>query len=466
MRELGASAFIPGILMTSDWRGFVTSAVYRETAVIDAALKLFYHAPTFYAALASIRLWRGRHELGDHATRERYQIEFALWALSLSFLLLLALNRPQDYVHLAVLYFPFLLLALVQLQVWLRGRRVLALGLAAIFVWPASIATAYTGVLWWRIRTNHTAPIDSPRAGILVKPDQARLFDELLAYIRERSEPDDPVAVMPYFPILSFFAERRGPHRSSYIVWPFPEFPDRDRRVIDAIESTGTEVVIYNFTQFSIFNSVAEYAPELFEYLVDEWEIERLFTTGAWGYKLAALRRSREPRSADALFESGTPWNLSVREPWSPPRPVEPNEHREYARLSLWPFRPVLSMRPSLGGRTVLALPVEVPEGARLQTAVGIHPNRWSHPDAPWADFAVSVVENGERRVVYERRLWPGPRPEDRDWLDVDVPLDEWAGQRVTLEFSAETNAASAQTLQQAGWALPRLVVDGEPGAG
>lgn len=455
LRGRAASAFIPGILLTSDWTRFAASSLYRDTAIVDTTLKLYYWTPYFYAAASALRLWWCRSELRDGRSRQRYLVEYSLWALGASFLLLVSFNRPQDYVHLAVLYFPFPLLALVQLHSVLRGRRALRWALGILFLPPAALATAYTGVLWWRIRTYHDTPIDSPRAGIYVTHDQAELFGEMLAYIRDNSSPDEPVAVIPYFPLLSFYADRRGPHRSSYIVWPFPETPDRDRRVIEAMEASGTRLVIYNFTQFTVFNPVSEYAPELYQYLVDEWDIDRIFTSDGWGYKLAALRRRKEPVSN--LLSRETPLALSLRPDWSPPLPIEPDERARWGHVEAWPFREALALRPSREGWTVLSLPLDVPADARLQTAVSVHPKLWYHGDPAWADFELAVVDGDERHTLFRQRLRTNSQREDRGWVEVEVSLAPWAGRRVTLELSTATNKKTGENLLQAGWALPLL---------
>jgi len=472
LRGAAASAFIPGILLTSDWRNFAASDLYRQTAIVDTALKFYYYLPYFVVAASALRLWWCRGELRDPLRRQRYLVEYAFWAFAAGFVLLVSLNRPQDYVHLAVLYFPLLLLGLFPIHALLRSRRVIAWLLALLFVVPASAAGSYTADLWWRIRTHHTAPIDSPRAGILVTEDQAALFNELLAYIRENSAPEEPIAVMPYFPLLTFYAERKGPHRSSYIVWPYPEIPDRDRRVIEAMEQTQTQLVIYNFTQFTVFNLVAEYAPELYEYLVGKWEIERIFTTRGWGYKLAALRRREEPTQGRLWSEVGgpggtssiaPPGDLSVWPDEGPPRPIEPSQRAKWAQLSPWPFRPALALQPTRQGRTTLRVPVEVPPGAQLRTAVAVHPKRWYHGDPAWAEFQLSVVEGEQGQTLFQRRLRPASEPRDRGWIEVELPLDAWAGQSVVLEFSTSTNKHSGESLLEAGWALPRIVSEDGP---
>jgi hypothetical protein len=114
-------------------------------------------------------------------------------------------------------------------------------------------------------------------------------------------------------------------------------------------------------------------------------------------------------------------------------------------------------MRPSSDGRTVLSVPAEVPPEARLKTAVSVHPKRWYEGDGIWAEFELAVVDGDRRRSVFERRLQPSSHMADRGWIEVDVPLSEWAGRQIVLEFSTGTNKPSGESLLQAGWAQPRI---------
>ena len=56
-----------------------------------------------------------------------------------------------------------------------------------------------------------------------------------VAWAQETAAAEQSVAVLPYFPLLSFLADRRAPHRSSWVVWPVPDHPDRDRQIIAAM---------------------------------------------------------------------------------------------------------------------------------------------------------------------------------------------------------------------------------------
>jgi hypothetical protein len=265
---------------------------------------------------------------------------------------------------------------------------------------------------------------------------------------------------MPYYPIVHFLAERPAPHRSTYIVWPFPELPDRDRQIVAAMQAQPTRLVVYNFTQFAVFPVMEEYAPDLFEFLVENYELERVFSYDNWGYMLGGLRRTPEPAEGRALIADGAgELAIAIESPSEPPRPVAPDERAAIVSARPWPFRPTLALRPTArGDRTVATLPLAVPKsGARLRTAVGVNPQLWYF--APIVvRFELAVLDGDRRDVVYERRLAPTTEFADRGWFEVDVPLDAWAGRQVRLELSTAVDAPEGERLLMAGWAAPRIV--------
>jgi hypothetical protein len=462
----GMAAYLPAIVHIFDLSPLTESAFYRETALYDFAIKVYFFAPYPLVAFGALRLWWRRRALRNPAERPAALAEFALWAFAAALVALVAVNRPQDYAHLTVLYWPLLCLGLVYARALLRGRRALAWTLAALLVIPAGAALAYTGSLAWRLRTHHSTPIESDRAGIRVTPNQAKLVNEILAYLETHTEPGEPVAVMPYFTIVHFYADRPGPHRASYIVWPFPELPDRDRRVIEALEATGTNVLLYNLNQFLVFELMADYAPELFAHLVEHFEMDRVFSYEWLGYRIAAARRvERPPPGRPLLTPDRDGLTLSFRSRTAPPRPIPPEEQGEHVSETLWPFRRVIALRPAREGRTVLSVPAELPRGARLRTAISVHPSRWDHEAS--VTFELAVADGERRERLYERTLRPTPHLEDRGWFEVDVSVGAWAGRPVRVELSTQTGEPPGEHLLMGGWAEPRVVMpaagEGEP---
>jgi hypothetical protein len=392
--------------------------------------------------------------------RPRALVETALFAFAAAFALLIHLYKPQDYVHLAVLYWPFLCLGVVYAHALLANR---GLGgrigggalLAALFA-----AAVFTGQLLYSLRAVHSAPVPGPRAGIFAKPREAALLGELVDYVRANSEPDETVAAMPYFPIVLFLADRDAPHAASYILWPFPEYPDREARIIAAMEASETPLVLYNFSQFPNFPPVPEYAPDLYRHLVDAFEVDRVFNDAAFGYKLAGLRRESRAPSGHGLIEvAAADGSLRVIGQSGRSRAVPPDERNRFVWAGNWPFRPTLALRPTAGGVTALSFPITIPAaGARLETAIGVHPEAWFRYPPSWSRFTIAVVADGGRHELFSRKLDPHQALEDRGWFDLSIPLDAWSGRDVTLEFATSTALPLGEMLRMGGFGDPRVV--------
>jgi hypothetical protein len=100
--------------------------------------------------------------------------------------LLLSLNKPKDYVHMAILYWPMLCLLVVYTSALVRARRSWAPLLAAVVLVPAGPALGYTARLAWQLRAEHTEPLRDARGGIYVTASQAELINGLVDYIHSR----------------------------------------------------------------------------------------------------------------------------------------------------------------------------------------------------------------------------------------------------------------------------------------
>jgi hypothetical protein len=459
----GVGVYTPAIMFTADWTGVTQSAFFTDTPLYEIAVKSFFYAPYGILLFGALRLLLLRDALRDALRRPAFLSEFALYAFGA--LLLLSLNKPKDYVHMAVLYWPLLCLLVVYAAAFVRARPELLPLCIALALLVGGPALGYTGRLAWQLRTGHDAPLASERAGIRVTPSQAELIDALVAHIHERTGPDDPVAVFPYYPMVSFLAERRGPHPGSYLIWPAGEFENRDRVIIDALEQSGTDLVVYHFTQWNQFPRVDAYAPEHFAYLTETFEIDRVFSEEGWGYMFAALRRSGDAANGRPLIDESIAGTLRVEIPGEPPRELEDEARDEFASFELWPFRPVIALRPQAGGgRTALSIPLEVPERARLHTAIGVHPRFWFHYPSSSVSFTIRVLEEGGARskLLYARTLDPHLRVPDRRWFDLELPLDDWAGRAIELEFAASCQREIGETFDMAGFGVPRLAVSEE----
>jgi hypothetical protein len=460
----GIGTYAPAILFTADWERWRGSAFYAGLGW-DTAIKLFFYAPYAIVAAGALRLWWTRAALADPGLRLPWLRELALFAFAAS--LVLALNKPVDYVHVAVLYWPLLLLLVVYAEALTRKRRRLAAVLGIGSVLPALAIGLYTARLGWELFTRFDTPLRGERAGVQVQAKDAVVIGGVVDYVTAHSQPGERVAVLPYFPLISFLAARDAPDPAIYTFWPVAYVPDRERRIRQAIEASGVDFLIYHFTQFAQLPKMEEYAPELFAWLVDEYEIATLFSEPTWGYQVAVLRRARERDEGVPILGPDASEAALFVEVDGQRRRVPEARRGEWVRTALWPFRPVVALRPLAGRRSsVLSIPLEVPEGEpRLRTAIGVHPSLWFR-FPPWdVHFELRVVDGGESATLLSETLDPHRDPSQRGWRDLDLSLAPWAGRRVAIELRTRASSTLGEVLEMGGWELPRLVV-ATPGAG
>jgi hypothetical protein len=453
----GFGVYIPVILFQVDWDRLMSSAFYNDTFLWDLGVKLFFYAPYFVAVFGGARLWWLRRALRDPYRRLPYLYELALYALAGS--LIAVLNKPVDYVHVAVLYWPFLCLLLVYTHALVAERPRLARTLGAIALVPALAVVGYSTFLAAKLVGMNDQLLRGDRGGIYVLPAEERIIGGAVEYVLENSEAGQPVAVIPYYPLISFLADRRAPHRAIYTFWPIEYIPGRQQQIIEAMEAADTSFLIYHFTQFVQFPPMEEYAPELFAYLVDTYEMDRVISVPNWGMMLAGLtRREGPPEGRPLVAADAANATLAIESPDGARAPIPPEQRDELLETALWPFRPVVALRPLTGGRrSVMTISADVPTGSRLQTAVGVHPKRWFKYPPARVTFQIWAVDGGERTLLRTRTINPQGDHRDRHWFEIDVPLDDHAGRRIDLEFTTETNRADAEIFEMGGWAIPRL---------
>jgi len=454
----GFGAYTPAILFQVDWARVTASALYTATPLWDLGVKLFFYGPYVFLLAGALRLWRGRARLRDADGRPAALRELALFAVAAA--LIAVLNKPVDYVHVVVLYWPLLLLAVIYASAFSRARPRLARALGLAGALPATALAAYSGFLIAQLALANDTPLRGERAGVRVLPTEDRVLGGAVDYVVAHSDPGDPVAVLPYYPLISFLADRRAPHRSTYTFWPIEYVPGREQQVIDAMETARSDFFVYHFTQFAQFPRMEDFAPRLFAYLVDTYDIDEVISDPHWGMMLAGVTRGNADDEGVPIFAPGADGaGVAVEGAHGRRRAVDPQRRAEVVEEAAWPFRRVLALRPLAGGRrSVLSTEVEVPEGARLRTEVGVHAKHWFRVPPAKVTFSVWAVDADERTLLATRTINPQADARDRRWHPIDVDLAPWSGRRIGIDLTAETDRPEGERLEMGGFATPRLV--------
>ena len=112
---------------------------------------------------------------------------------------------------------------------------------------------------------------------------------------------------------------------------------------------------------------------------------------------------------------------------------------------------------PDLAMRDVDTSEVTVPAHAVLQVGMGLEPVSWDSTIIP-VDMTVSIVAGGNATVLRTTRI-DAHKPEQRRWVDLEVPLDDLAGKTVRFRFAARPFVGPTAVPSLPVWAEP-VVID------
>jgi arylsulfatase A-like enzyme len=116
---------------------------------------------------------------------------------------------------------------------------------------------------------------------------------------------------------------------------------------------------------------------------------------------------------------------------------------------------------PRLEDRDFASRKVEIPPRARLRFAIAAEETTWDVDAAP-VDFTVRAESDDGSPEIFRRTLDPSHRREDRGWHEVDVPLGELAGKRVSFHFEVRLRDPADRRPQLPLWGDPRVVAPAE----
>jgi hypothetical protein len=117
--------------------------------------------------------------------------------------------------------------------------------------------------------------------------------------------------------------------------------------------------------------------------------------------------------------------------------------------VRLWPI-------PDLATRDLDTAEMRVPPHAVLQVGVGLEPASWDSTVVP-VDMTVSTVAGSTATVLRTTRI-DIRRKENRQWIDLSIPLDDLAGRAVRFRFSTRPMIGPSAVPTLPVWAEPTIV--------
>lgn len=428
--------YFPAILVTLFWGPISTGWILRETALWEIGLKLAFWIPVF-SFFAAFLLWVPGSLRAAAKTRPSLPpARFLLIGFAGGFLL--AFPPPRDWTHLMMILPPQMALLAV-LCADLQGRFPPMVRLAC---WRAAVGAVgvlmvVSAYLALELRLQMTAVIDSPRAGVYADVQNGPILNQVLAWAGEDAD-SEFLPVYPLQPMLPFLADRRVAG-GFHVIWPVQE-EGRDERILADLEHHQVPRVVYSLSQYAHLGSFEENAPELYQYLVDHFTIDRVFTEEPMGPLLVGLQREKPAAGWGlrdlAARESDTFWES-------------------------WPFAEVLAPASGAQGKEkpasfALRLPVDA---SRLTFSYGVRPDEWMETPGGPHGFIVRVRD--PEGALLEEAIWPAIDPRQsidaRRWFLGEMDIGALRGREVILEFAVTDGSSENSKERLAGFHTIRL---------
>lgn len=430
------------------------STLFRETSLIDAALKLVYHLP-WMVLVATVLVVLGERLRGTHSRGIAAQREILLILLGAGFLM--AFNRPHDWIHLLVLYPSTLFLGTILISRLTQRTGRLRGPFAALAWLSVALITGASATLAAQFYRHYSSPVHSARGLLYATAAQARALQQLVDGVAAAAPPQVSLAAFPYHPLVNYLTARPG-LTPTYAVWPADPDPERDEKIVRRLEGTPEGLVVYSPTRFPHLPEFAHYANHLFRYLTEHFVIDRVAGGDPGGFTFLMLRREKAASGHSMLGPDLEAARITVEPREGKPREIAGNERHAFANETLWPFRPVLGVTTLPDATVAVTYRLRPAGGDRLEISYGLNPDHWLDSPPPRVRFTLSIDAGGEEHQMLAAGLDPQQRERDRRWVETEVDLSTWAGSSIDLILRVTGEPGAPARADLAGWGDPRLV--------
>jgi len=421
--------YLPPLLLEQRMSAIAASRIWRETPLVDVALKALFWAPYVVPALAVLRLAsiarRARRLPGGRAWPE---IRGGALLLAFALALVASTNRPLDWMHVSI---PWIGTALLLVWIVAPGRRPARSALVATAAALVLLAGVTLDLVLER-RAAASAPLALARAGVAARPADARVVQALVHAVQSATPAGEPILVVPYHPLVYFLADR-APATRFLFTWPVEYQSGRDREVLDAVDRLGVRTVVHGTATAPQLGTLGDAAPALLAGLVDRFRVAEVFGEEPWG--ISFLRLERRP-----------PFPPSTRVLDAPV---------DGAHAAVWPFERVLAVElPAGGGARDVRIPIAAGDAGELVLGYGMNPDRWVAERPTPLVFEASLEREGEVTPLFSDRRDPQANVRERAWPERRFALD---GRPATLVLRVTAPGGTPADGNLAAWTIPRI---------
>jgi len=268
--------------------------LYTETAIWDLWIKLVHYLP--YLGLLGVagvlvrRFLRGALSLESENATAALVVAASVFATQ---------HQPYDFAHLMQMYLPIFVLIgfLVDgLRKSLASKKVpysivfgLALAFLAVYLYHTILSVDF-------MARTLSAKLEGPRGGIYMEEKNRDVCAEAVQFIQENTSPQEPIFVLGYHSLFYFLAERPNPTRFENL-WPVEPFPTMNEEILDAIESERVRYLVNVKKVRPTLGAYEDFAPEIAEYVRDNYVVEKKFGPERRGFQIVILKRKRDRTS-------------------------------------------------------------------------------------------------------------------------------------------------------------------------
>ena len=291
-------------LLADKHAGLPHGFIYEKTPLWDMLIKLVHYAP-YISILGVAGLLVRRYRKGDRTVLFQNISAVAM----VSALLFLTQHRPFDYAHLMQLYLPVFFLLGILIVAFLerlasrkRLHHVICAGLGILllfYIWQTIMGIGF-------ITKTYSERLEGPRAGFYMRGHSRDALKEAIQYIQDNTLPDEAIFVLPYHSLFYFLSERQNPTRFP-ILWPVKIFPAMDEEIIEALDTGPVEYLVKFPIVLPGIGSFEEYAPEIAEYVTNNYAIEKKFGTKGKGLRIVILKRKETNELTPIVWTVSTP---------------------------------------------------------------------------------------------------------------------------------------------------------------